>query len=724
MSEDRYQWASDLQEDLMRFLLAGDAIYSSKHLSGYMKEAFAEDIVREAEKMERYASIERPEQIETTGVTGELSRSQRRQQSLPAMPVAGRTPTAQAQPAVSSGYVPPATDDELAELDGAADKTQIFDPSLVVPRPGSSGPGASASVLVDDSLTGETSYPSADDPQPSARDRVRGGRQQVVIGEEEGEGYAGATVVGPAPTARPAPEPQESNATRVGQIESGSTMLSPMPTGQRRRLIRDEEQDSSQHEPEQDEQHLSEEEPPDEYGDQHSSGEADDPQEEETTGPIALPQEEEAEAPAPQKSKPTPQKKAPRAAATGKKLPPKAVIGIAAGAVLLVLVVLGAVLFSGPNTGSVMISVQPAQGAEVRIDGKLVAQNQVIELLEGAHKLTATAPGHLLSEQVVTVTKGQRAQVLTVALEAEPPPDQPDKPAENDTQVASATGTGTGTGTQEGTPSDSQPEERAPTQEPATQTAAATGSSPETGTGTQPAPVEPPKPTTFEAVFVGDAGAEIQVGGKSVGKTPDAKLANLTIGKTYAFTVTRAGYKRYSGKFRSEGETEVQVSFELEKEEPAPERTVSRQPSPEKSTRSSSRSLAKGKLACSSPSSRCPDLGGRQEYRPPDARGARQSAAPPGGQPHRRLQARRQTEQAPEGQHLRGGCGQAHQHPARVITHSLPSFQCWVKRDLHPGARFRDLVPFKVDRHDDDAHPRQGRLGRTRRAALLLSAPP
>src|SRR5438270_4309308 len=55
--EDRYQWSSDLQEDLMRFLLAGEAIYSSKHLSSFMKEAFAEDLLREAEKMERFASI-------------------------------------------------------------------------------------------------------------------------------------------------------------------------------------------------------------------------------------------------------------------------------------------------------------------------------------------------------------------------------------------------------------------------------------------------------------------------------------------------------------------------------------------------------------------------------------------------------------------------------------------------------------------------------------------
>ncbi len=95
-AEDRYQWASDLQEDLMRFLLAGDAIYSSKHLSAFMKEVFAEDIYREAEKMERYASIERPEQIETSGVTGDVGRSSRRQQPVPTAPAAGRSSTARA----------------------------------------------------------------------------------------------------------------------------------------------------------------------------------------------------------------------------------------------------------------------------------------------------------------------------------------------------------------------------------------------------------------------------------------------------------------------------------------------------------------------------------------------------------------------------------------------------------------------------------------------------
>jgi serine/threonine protein kinase len=573
--ENRYQWASDLQEDLMRFLLADDAIYSSKHLSGYMKEAFAEDLVREAERMERYASIERPEQLETSGITGDISRAPRRPSSLLAMPVVGsRSPTSSAQPTVSGGYVTPSTNNGLAELDGAVDKTQVFD-SSGGPRPGSSRQAPSASVLVDDNLTGETGYISDEDETlpPSPRDRLLGGGGQSIVIDEEAEGYSGATVVGLASTARQVPEPLlESNATRVGQLESGGTMLSPLPTGQRGRLDMDEAPHSSHHKAAQGEQYLSQEEAPDGDGAPRAPGRRGDPQQEETTGLIAPSQE--AQAPVPKKSKPVPQQ-GPLPVGASKKLPPKAVIGIATGAALLVLGVLSAVVFSGPRTGSLMISVQSAKGAEVRIDGQKVEQDRVIELPEGEHKVTATAPGHLPAAKRVTVAKGQSPQVVDMELQAEPPPD---KPAANDTQVASATGTGTGTDSQEGT-------------------------GPKTGTGSQPVAVEPPKPSTFEVVFVGDSGAEVEVGGKFVGKTPEARLARLTVGKTYTFTVTRAGYKRYSGKFRSDGETEVRVTFELEKEEPSPtpERTATKQSSPPKNTsgKSSSRA-AKGKLACSS----------------------------------------------------------------------------------------------------------------------------
>ncbi len=107
----------------------------------------------------------------------------------------------------------------------------------------------------------------------------------------------------------------------------------------------------------------------------------------------------------------------------------------------------------------------------------------------------------------------------------------------------------------------------------------------------------------FTALFDGDSGAEIVVDGKSIGKTPGARLADLKVGKTYKFKAKRAGYKTYSGEFSSDGEPEVEVAFELEKEPeeaprpPPPEREKPRvvekaQPAPKKE-------LKLGKFACS-----------------------------------------------------------------------------------------------------------------------------
>jgi hypothetical protein len=99
---------------------------------------------------------------------------------------------------------------------------------------------------------------------------------------------------------------------------------------------------------------------------------------------------------------------------------------------------------------------------------------------------------------------------------------------------------------------------------------------------------------------VGEVGAEVEVDGKRMGRTPDVKLANLSIGKTYTFTIKRTGYKSYSGEFRSDGETEVKVPFELEKEGPHPT-AIKQSPSPKNTGRKSlSARGAKGKLACSS----------------------------------------------------------------------------------------------------------------------------
>ncbi len=167
--EDRYQWASDLQEDLMRFLLAGDAIYSAKHLSAFCKEAFAEDLLREEEKMQRFASIERPDQIESSGILAQPPPPQpKRRMTAPTPAVSasngaattnGLPPRRSSQQLPSTGgprmsnpgtlqasgaatvamssapsvtvNIPPPTAEELAEMDGAGDRTQIVDQSDV-----------------------------------------------------------------------------------------------------------------------------------------------------------------------------------------------------------------------------------------------------------------------------------------------------------------------------------------------------------------------------------------------------------------------------------------------------------------------------------------------------------------------------------------------------------------------------------------------------------------
>src|SRR6185369_9443566 len=67
--DERYQWASEMQEDLMRYQLVGDTIYSSKNLSVFMKEAFGEDYQREQDRHERFASVKQPAELEPSAVT-------------------------------------------------------------------------------------------------------------------------------------------------------------------------------------------------------------------------------------------------------------------------------------------------------------------------------------------------------------------------------------------------------------------------------------------------------------------------------------------------------------------------------------------------------------------------------------------------------------------------------------------------------------------------------
>ncbi|MBZ4417666.1 protein kinase [Myxococcus sp. RHSTA-1-4] len=589
--EERYQWASDLAEDLMRFLLAGDAIYSSKHLSSYMKEAFAEDMLREAEKMERYASIERPDQIETSGVTvpppsaPQRSGSQSQKRVPPPAVVvtgtpAGRAPTSPAQPA--PGYIPPPSDEELAEMDGGgADKTQIVDSTQTFRAPETRI--ADSSVVVDDSITGRSENPiqgggtASAFPAPgesSARKGKSGPKAQVVISNEEGEAYAGATMIGPAPTAppsrsRPAPPPPEDEATGdiplpVSSKSSRAPARAPQPRAEPEPVAYDDPQDY-------------EGAGRDDYGDEDppTYDESQEPPEEEVTGslpsaPVAKKGAKAAPPPAKVKAKAPPPAK--KGKPTGGKQLPKPVLFAAAAGIVLLLVVIAAVALSPPSAGEVTFMVSPSQGARIEVNGKQVELNTLLSLPPGQYRVVASAPGHQSREQLVEVVAGKQTPVsLALKPAGEAPAEPSEPPANPDGSGTAAAGNPEQGGTAQAAVKN--PENPTP--------AGAEGT--DTGTGDtakpvakNPTPETPPAPRKVAAIFEGRDGAEIFVNGTRLGRTPDARAADLEVGKKYKFTAKLAGYKTYAGEFTADGrDEEMTVAFDLTKE---PEREPVREP--------------------------------------------------------------------------------------------------------------------------------------------------
>jgi len=59
--DDRYQYASEVADDLQRFLITSDSIFSRKDLAQYMKSTFAEEVEREKQRISEYSEIKAPE---------------------------------------------------------------------------------------------------------------------------------------------------------------------------------------------------------------------------------------------------------------------------------------------------------------------------------------------------------------------------------------------------------------------------------------------------------------------------------------------------------------------------------------------------------------------------------------------------------------------------------------------------------------------------------------
>jgi serine/threonine protein kinase len=59
--DERYQYASEVGDDLQRFLITSDTIFGRKDLMQYMKSTFAEDVEREKQRLADYSTIKPPD---------------------------------------------------------------------------------------------------------------------------------------------------------------------------------------------------------------------------------------------------------------------------------------------------------------------------------------------------------------------------------------------------------------------------------------------------------------------------------------------------------------------------------------------------------------------------------------------------------------------------------------------------------------------------------------
>jgi len=241
------------------------------------------------------------------------------------------------------------------------------------------------------------------------------------------------------------------------------------------------------------------------------------------------------------------------------------VVGGAAVAALSLVITL-AMVFTGGSTEPVWINITPAKAA-VQIDGQSVKNSEVANLTLGDHELSATASGFRPLKRRLTVSKRTPPVVDFMAAVdgAEPPPPQPPRPTAPPspaTTTAPAAGPGaTGTPNPPPVPNKGAPSIPVPPPTPG-------GTNPVAG-GTAP----PGIPKLFVAVFeTEEPDVEISIGGKLMGKTPGLRLNGMTVGKDYSYVAKKAGFKTTFGKFRSDGQPEINIPpFTMEKvEKPEP----------------------------------------------------------------------------------------------------------------------------------------------------------
>ncbi|MBL8917594.1 MAG: protein kinase [Myxococcaceae bacterium] len=634
--EDRYQWSSDLQEDLMRFLLAGDAIYSAKHLSAYMKEAFAEDLYREAEKMERYASVTRPEDLEASGITAAPKKKAApapappppapappRSRSSQSVSVSGGAGAVAMGPQNATLNIPPPTAEELAEMDGSADRT------IIMP----SGGGAEA-VKTAIGLPSPFNQPGEkDNGPPPSRQQLRPATPRAPsntgnatthdnLGSPQLKALSGANQVdltmpprGVPPPGdddtgndlkpiemtgfRPALEAEEDEAAEVEAQRpsrpkvvigdapvNGATTVGPSPIS-----ATIAPSSTRAFEPVQEEEAAEEEQEAEQEPEEEALQEASD------SGTAERPAVRRRQTPAP-RQQPQNRRQSQVRGRPAQSRKPGVMIAIGALAVVAVLVVGAAVYkLTAGNKAKLLILVKPKVPFTATINGKTYDGAQAIELEPGKHVVTLkpAKAGYGRQQIPVEVVAG-RINQFEVPLVPDEKPAEPKPDTKPDEPVAASD-----------TPKPGDPKSPDPK--------SPDSKSPDTK-------VEPPRPTTWTAtVSATEDGVEIVVDGKSWGTTPNVKIGELALGKSYKGTAKKPGYLPESFTLENKAqESAITVSLvmkpepvEVKKDPPpvvakkdpppvAPKKDPPPRddPPPKKDPPAAPKTLAKGKLKIAS----------------------------------------------------------------------------------------------------------------------------
>ena len=563
--DERYQWCSDLQEDLLRYLLAGDSVYTSKHLASYVGEAFAEDYARETERLERFALVERPDLVEVSGVTASPQVSLRKSSSVEVnLPPEPLTPAPWLQPSPPrqttppprlsaqepvygdpyNPYIPPPEPEELENM--SSDRTEVFRP-VFHQQQQASQPSAQPAPrhLGDDSEVTET---------PVFSKGMDEGETLMLTPAHESEGE---TMMMPPPEygeadtvlGLSAVRPEEGRGPKV---ESAETVIGLAPPPRRRTPPRAA--------------------PPRLTRGYALDGDEADPAREPTAASRAgfLPEDDfdPDDAPPVDQASAEARRRTPLAQPQARR---SRLVPLVAVTALAALGVVGSLFFLKPAATAQLAVLTLPSTAEVVIDGNLVRPGDTVALTTGEHEVVVRAPG--FKPQVQRVELGANAlETLKVRLEPAAaddvgPDNGPLDPGEGmageaagmDEPDGEADAAGGETASAQAPEKVARPEGMAPERQ-----AVAEPKPPAKVESTPEQKFEPPsaKPRVSLKVESEPSGATVAIDGRRVGRTP-VRLENLDPEAIKAVTVSAKGYKSLSQPIDWDGTSQEASVFAL-----------------------------------------------------------------------------------------------------------------------------------------------------------------